>query len=300
MEAREFGERLRQLRKEAGLSQSQLAGKVGINFTYLSKIESGAKPPPMEKVILRLAEVLDTDSDELIALAGKVPSDIIEMLHGQANLKSLRAGNFSDVRDTNEKESFNTKLIELRKRAHLSQKELADKVGVSKSYLCKVEKGVQASPSKSFILKLAEVLNTDKDELMVLAGKIPADIGQILEDKEALQILRSQRIKRGAGVTVKKTGFKPTRIFSKYKGLAKIAMAFVLTCTIGVSLWYASPQPAEALTIGFPTLPSGNLGSVHSFAVTVALPNPELLPIQSIDLEIYNVATPSTKITCTS
>ena len=86
MEAKEFGERLRKLRKEASLSQSQLADKVGVSFTYLSKIESGAKPPPVEKVILRLAEVLDADSDELIALAGKVPSDIIEMLQSEYEL----------------------------------------------------------------------------------------------------------------------------------------------------------------------------------------------------------------------
>ena len=35
-----FGERLRQLRKAKNLNQSELADKVGINFTYLSKIEN--------------------------------------------------------------------------------------------------------------------------------------------------------------------------------------------------------------------------------------------------------------------
>lgn len=71
METREFGARIKELREQAGLSQGELADKVKINFTYLSKIESGVMPPPSEKVILRLAEVLDTDRDELMTLAGK-------------------------------------------------------------------------------------------------------------------------------------------------------------------------------------------------------------------------------------
>ncbi|MBI4282896.1 MAG: helix-turn-helix domain-containing protein, partial [Chloroflexi bacterium] len=61
METRKFGTRLKELREQAGLSQRELADKVGVNFSYLSKIESGATPPPSEKVILRLAEVLDAD-----------------------------------------------------------------------------------------------------------------------------------------------------------------------------------------------------------------------------------------------
>ena len=35
-----FGERIRQLRKAKNLHQNELAAKVGINFTYLSKIEN--------------------------------------------------------------------------------------------------------------------------------------------------------------------------------------------------------------------------------------------------------------------
>ncbi|MFC1991811.1 helix-turn-helix domain-containing protein [Chloroflexota bacterium] len=42
----EFGSSLRKLREQAGLSQRQVASKVGINFTYLSKIENGVIPPP--------------------------------------------------------------------------------------------------------------------------------------------------------------------------------------------------------------------------------------------------------------
>ncbi|MBI2849388.1 MAG: helix-turn-helix domain-containing protein [Chloroflexi bacterium] len=71
-----FGERLRQLRKASGMSQRELAEKVEIDFTYLSKIETGRMPPPSEKTILALAEVLGADADELLVLAHRIPSDL--------------------------------------------------------------------------------------------------------------------------------------------------------------------------------------------------------------------------------
>ena len=72
-----FPERLRSLRKEAQLSQRDLAERVGVDFTYLSKIENGRVEPPSETVLRNisreLAEVLAQDetelSDELITLA---------------------------------------------------------------------------------------------------------------------------------------------------------------------------------------------------------------------------------------
>ena len=95
METQEFGARLRELRKQAGLSQRELADKVKINFTYLSKIESGVMPPPSEKVILRLAEVLNIDKDELMTLAGKIPSDIVQILKNREALQFLRSAALS-------------------------------------------------------------------------------------------------------------------------------------------------------------------------------------------------------------
>ncbi len=84
----EFPERLRSLRKEARLSQRDLAERVGVDFTYLSKIENGRVEPPSEAVLKgisrELAEALGRDetelADELITLAGKVPSDIAKTL----------------------------------------------------------------------------------------------------------------------------------------------------------------------------------------------------------------------------
>ena len=84
-----FGQRIRRLRKTRKLTQRELADRVaaglheegrGFDVTYLSKIENGHMPPPSTAAILCLAEVLEDDSDELLALAGKAPPDLGQTL----------------------------------------------------------------------------------------------------------------------------------------------------------------------------------------------------------------------------
>jgi transcriptional regulator with XRE-family HTH domain len=74
-----FGERLRELRKARNLSQKALADKVGINFTYLSKIENERldfAQFPSEELIRKLAAALKADEGELMILAQKIPEQI--------------------------------------------------------------------------------------------------------------------------------------------------------------------------------------------------------------------------------
>ena len=91
MATQSFGARLRELRKRAGLSQRELARRVGIDFTYLSKIESGAMPPPSEKILSRLADALNVGREELQIIAGKLPDDIAERLMDSETIKRLRS-----------------------------------------------------------------------------------------------------------------------------------------------------------------------------------------------------------------
>lgn len=84
-----FGQRLRELRKAKGLSQKLLAERVGVNYTYLSKIENDIMPPPGEKNILALARELGADTDELFGLAKKIPSSLFKQVNAE-KLKMLR------------------------------------------------------------------------------------------------------------------------------------------------------------------------------------------------------------------
>lgn len=76
----EFGDLLRSLRKQHKITQRQLAALVGIDFTYISKIESGTMDPPAEDKIIRIAEVLGVEPEELILSAKKVPSTFHKLI----------------------------------------------------------------------------------------------------------------------------------------------------------------------------------------------------------------------------
>ena len=302
METREFSERLRELREKAGLSQGELADKVGVNFTYLSKIESGVKPPPSEQVILRLAEVLDADRDELMTLAGKVPSDIAKILKNRDALQLLRSGHTQKrIRPANGKESFNIRLRELRKQAGLSQRELSDKIGVNFTYLSKIESGALPPPSEQVIHRLAKALNADKDELLTLAGKIPSDVVQMLKNREALQLLRSGHTQKKMKAATKEEGISMMRNLVNYKMLFRMAIPILLVCAVAATLWFTSPVPVRALTIEFSDLSSGTLGSTYTFTVIVTIEEAtDVLPVHHIDLEIYNVDSPTYIARCSS
>jgi HTH-type transcriptional regulator, competence development regulator len=74
-----FGQKIRELRKAKGLGQRAVAAEVGINFTYLSKIENDRvdfAAFPSEETIRKLAKVLDADVDELLLMAKKIPDHI--------------------------------------------------------------------------------------------------------------------------------------------------------------------------------------------------------------------------------
>ena len=45
-----FGKRLRQLRTQRGLSQEELAYRVGMDVSYLSEVENGKKEPCLRKM----------------------------------------------------------------------------------------------------------------------------------------------------------------------------------------------------------------------------------------------------------
>lgn len=69
-----LGERIKELRKQKHLTQRQLAELIGVDFTYLSKIENERSGyTPSAKTIHSLASALEADELELLELAGKIP-----------------------------------------------------------------------------------------------------------------------------------------------------------------------------------------------------------------------------------
>lgn len=91
MAARSFGkyvrkQRLALLAKDKGYSLRRVALASGLEPSFLSKIERGIAPPPSEAKIKSLAEVIGEDADMLLALAGKVSSDLQEVIRQRPRL----------------------------------------------------------------------------------------------------------------------------------------------------------------------------------------------------------------------
>lgn len=71
-----FGKVIRSARKEKELSQRELAKLIGVDYTYLSKLENDhAGYPPSVDVIHKLALHLDLKQEELRHLAGRITPD---------------------------------------------------------------------------------------------------------------------------------------------------------------------------------------------------------------------------------
>lgn len=65
-----FGEYLKQIRKEKGLSQRALSEKCGISNAEISRIETGERQKPSPDVLKALAPVLEITYEELMNKAG--------------------------------------------------------------------------------------------------------------------------------------------------------------------------------------------------------------------------------------
>jgi len=86
-----FGEYIRKHREalkseDRRFSVRQVAQRIGVEPAYLSKIERGDVAPPSEAKIRALAEELGEDPDVLLAMAGKVSSDLQEIIRKRPQL----------------------------------------------------------------------------------------------------------------------------------------------------------------------------------------------------------------------
>lgn len=86
-----FGEYIRAKREalrgeDRRFSVRQVARRIGVEPSYLSKVERGEQAPFSEAKIVALARELGEDPDVLLALAGKVSSDLQEAIRKRPRL----------------------------------------------------------------------------------------------------------------------------------------------------------------------------------------------------------------------
>lgn len=90
-EQQELGRRVFAYRKKRKLTQVELAGLIGVDHTYISKVERGNTPhTPSVGTIRRLAAALDADELELLGAANKLPGALRVVGHDAAAREFLR------------------------------------------------------------------------------------------------------------------------------------------------------------------------------------------------------------------
>jgi HTH-type transcriptional regulator, competence development regulator len=99
-----FGDYLRQRREQLyatdpRYSLRRIAASIEVEPSYLSKIERGEQPPPSERTVLALARELGEDPDVLLALAGKVSTDLQAIIRKRPQLFAQLIRELKDLPD---------------------------------------------------------------------------------------------------------------------------------------------------------------------------------------------------------
>ena len=82
-EQEKFGAFIRRRREVKELGLREMAKMIGVSPTYLSKIERDEFPPPAEERVRTIAKIIECDPDDLLARAGRVSSDITDIIKRQ-------------------------------------------------------------------------------------------------------------------------------------------------------------------------------------------------------------------------
>ena len=75
-----FGAFMRARREAKEIGLREMAKMIGVSPTYISKVERDEFPPPAEDKVRLIAGVIDCDVDELLARAGKVATDLSDII----------------------------------------------------------------------------------------------------------------------------------------------------------------------------------------------------------------------------
>lgn len=92
---KEIGERLRNLRKEKGLTQKEISKRVSMDYSYIGKIERGEQLPSI-KMLIRLSEILSMpigyffQEGPIMGLLEHLPEELIDIAGNKKKMIFLK------------------------------------------------------------------------------------------------------------------------------------------------------------------------------------------------------------------
>lgn len=92
----EFNNKLYELRKQKGLSQEELAGRLNVSRQTVSKWEVGESSPDMEKLVA-ISELFEISLDELVL--DKASAQDASSKQGEIPEVTVRSGLYTDIKE---------------------------------------------------------------------------------------------------------------------------------------------------------------------------------------------------------
>lgn len=94
---------------------------------------------------------------------------------------------------SNEKENFGAFIRRERKAREIGLREMAKLVGVSPTYMSKVERDEFQPPAEDRVRAIAQIIQCDADDLLARAGRVSTDITDIIKRRpvELAALLRA-------------------------------------------------------------------------------------------------------------
>lgn len=190
---------IRSFRQKRNMTLQELAQKANLSVSYLSEIELGKKQPSLE-TIDKLSQALNISREGLISTSST----------------ALGLG---------------AKILLLRQEKNLSLSELAEKVGISSSYLCQIENG-KVMPALSTLKSIAKALDAKPESLMASTSLVGYKIKKIRCERNITQAQLAEK----AGVSAGLIGqIESGKVEPSIKTLEKIAAALSLSPCFFVS-----------------------------------------------------------------
>lgn len=101
----EFAKIIQNKRKEKGYTLEELANKLDVDRSYISKLENDRVPAPSIDLIRRISDILSIDFEQLSLLAGRITESI------KKNLDIRKVELFRAMKDKNFSEENYKKLL---------------------------------------------------------------------------------------------------------------------------------------------------------------------------------------------
>ena len=155
-------EYFKSIRKEANLSQRDISSNLDISYATLSRYETGERKPTDCRVLFKYCK--------LFGISDEIALEFYKIL-----LNKETTFSFEDIKYTIDKKGQINELeilklgkffLEERKKKNLTQKDIQNKIGLTKTKISNIENTTKEIPTLNLIIPLCKFYNISDDEFI--------------------------------------------------------------------------------------------------------------------------------------